>query len=166
MPPAAELVLICDRVGDPGNVGTLVRAAAGAGADAVVLAPGCADAWGPKALRAGMGSQMRVPVFGWSWEETGAFLKERGFRVCVADGEGAEGGGEIARKEAVGYAGVNWTQKNALIIGSEADGPGEEAHALADCRVSIPLASGTESLNAAVAGAVILFEASRQRAAA
>lgn len=62
VPPAASLVLILDRVSDPGNLGTLLRSAAGAGADAVLLLDGCTDAWGLKALRAGMGAQFRMPM--------------------------------------------------------------------------------------------------------
>lgn len=62
LPPAPRLVLVCDAVSDPGNMGTLLRSATGAGADAALLGPGCCDAWGLKALRSGMGAQMRLPL--------------------------------------------------------------------------------------------------------
>lgn len=163
-------VLVCDAVRDPGNVGTLLRAAAGAGVDGAILTAGCADAWGLKALRAGMGAQLRLPVLtGVDWPTIGTLLRDEfGCDVCVADGEDASPrGGEAARvrRPAVHYTKHDWVRSSALVVGSEADGPSAEAHALATTRVSIPLANGTESLNAAVAGSVILFEASRQRAA-
>lgn len=152
---------------DPGNVGTLLRAAAGAGADGVVLAPGCADPWGLKALRAGMGAQLRMPMLtGVAWPEIEALLvADLGCSVCVADGDDAGGAeGAFVRRSSVGYADHDWTGPSALVVGSEADGPSAEARAMATTRVSIPMANGMESLNAGVAGAVILFEASRQRA--
>lgn len=151
---------------DPGNVGTLLRAAAGAGADGVLLTPGCADPWGLKALRAGMGAQLRMPVVcGVGWPAIDALLRaDLGCAVCVADGDDAGSARPAAdRRPSVGYAQHDWTAPSALVVGSEADGPSAEAHALASARVSIPMANGMESLNAGVAGAVILFEASRQR---
>lgn len=177
--------MVCDSVQDPGNVGTLLRAAAGAGVHGVILSAGCADAWGLKALRAGMGAQLRLPVLTeCAWPDIRQVLLERyGCTVCVADGDSegdsqgdSKGDGDdgaiealqapdVSRRKAVEYWRHDWTQASALIVGSEGGGPCPEAHEIASTRVSIPMANGTESLNAAVAGAVILFEASRQRAA-
>jgi RNA methyltransferase, TrmH family len=153
-------------VRDPGNIGTLLRAAAGAGADGVILTPGCADPWGLKALRAGMGAQLRMPMLtSASWPDIEALLRrDLGCEVCVADGDDAGSlHAGFERKPAVSYTKYDWRGPRALVVGSEADGASAEAHALASARVSIPMANGMESLNAAVAGAVVLFEASRQR---
>lgn len=153
LPRNASLVLVCDGVQDPGNIGTLVRAAAGAGAEGVLLTTGCADAWGLKALRAGMGAQLRIPVLpNLDWDEAERLLVDRSMDIRVADGGGREP-----------YAGVDWTVPAALVVGSEANGPSLAALKAANVKVAVPMANGVESLNAAVAGAVILFEASRQR---
>ncbi len=150
---AATLVLVCDGVQDPGNVGTLVRAAAGAGAHGVLLTTGCADAWGLKALRSGMGAQLRLPILtNLNWTQAARLLEERSMTVCVADGG-----------VATGYTDFDWTKPAALVVGSEANGPSAEALQAGSVAVSVPMANEVESLNAAVAGAVILFEASRQR---
>ncbi len=152
LPKAGSLVLLLDSVQDPGNTGTLVRAAAGAGADAVLLTRGCADVWANKTLRAGMGAQLRIPTLSSvSWDD----VDRLNMRVCVADG------GEAS----VDYSKVDWTIPSVLVVGSEAKGPSEEARRRADKVVRIPMHNQVESLNAAVAGSVILFEAMRQKSA-
>lgn len=155
IPSRSSLFLICDRVGDPGNVGTLLRAAAGAGVDAVYMTPGCADVWGLKALRSGMGAQFRIPIItSASWPDILGGLQLFGCELRVASGSSPHS-----------YADADWTIPSALLVGAEADGPSASALEAAHSFVAIPLAQHVESLNAAVAGAVILFEASRQRAA-
>ena len=165
LPPAPSLVLVCDAVGDPGNMGTLLRSAAGAGVGACLLAPGCCDPWGLKALRAGMGAQFRLPVHPVaSWADASAMLGRWGCAVLAADAGGAESHFE-----------VNWREASALVVGSEAHGLSEAVRndpAVRLCRIPLGQAdelpsgadaSGVESLNAAVAGSVMLFEAQRQR---
>jgi len=156
LPSAANpLVMVLDGVTDPGNLGTLLRSASGAGADAVLLSPGCCDAFGLKALRAGMGAQLRLPVRRFSsWSAAAAQLARWNCSVYAADA-----GGSVAHSD------VDWGRPAALVVGSEAHGL--SAPILADERVQlcrIPLGRhSVESLNAAVAGSVILFEAQRQR---
>lgn len=143
-------VAILDAVRDPGNVGTLIRSAAAAGMAHVIIGPGCADPWHPKVVRAGMGAHAKVPISTRDWSELSVWLK---------------GFGTIAIAEAAGtavYDSVNWISGVALIIGGEARGPSEAARRLARTTISIPLANGVESLNAAVAGSVLMFEAARQ----
>ena len=162
LPPNPSLVLVCDAVSDPGNMGTLLRSAAGAGVGACLLAPGCCDPWGLKALRAGMGAQFRMPVHSVaSWADASAQLGRWGCAVLAADAGGVESHFE-----------VNWNEASALVVGSEAHGLSEEVRNDPNVRLCrIPLgqaelpsnADGVESLNAAVAGSVILFEAQRQR---
>ena len=148
---ASPLVLILDRLRDPGNLGTLLRAAAGAGASAVYLTPESVDPWNPKVVRAGMGAHFRLPIAPLD-PRTLAELQARLPRRVVASAEAAQP-----------YDAVDWTGPAALVVGGEAEGVGPELREWASDEVGIPLAHGVESLNAAVAGSVILFEAARQR---
>lgn len=146
LPQHPSHLLILDSIRDPGNLGTILRTAAAAGVDAVLLSPTCADAFAPKVLRAGMGAHFRVPLASLSWEEIQQYCA--GKPVYIADGAGE-----------TRYDQSNWADGWALIIGSEAHGAGDNARSLATHRIRIPMAADTESLNAAVAAAVILFEA-------
>ena len=150
-PPAVTLLLLCDGVRDPGNMGTLIRAAAGAGVDGIVVPRGNVDVWSPKVLRAAMGAHFHVPLrAGVEWAEVPALLT--GLRVRLAEA-----------RAATRYFEVDWSLPSALIVGGEASGVGETSARLAQERISIPLARDIESLNVGVAAAVILFEARRQR---
>ncbi len=146
LPPHPAHLLILDSIRDPGNLGTILRTAAAAGVDSVLLSPTCADAFAPKVLRSGMGAHFRVPLASLSWENIQSYCS--GKSVYIADGAGE-----------TRYDAVNWAGEWALIIGSEAHGAGDAAQTLATHRIRIPMAADTESLNAAVAAAVILFEA-------
>ncbi|MCS7178700.1 MAG: RNA methyltransferase [Anaerolineae bacterium] len=151
-PPHPTLTLILDRLRDPGNLGTILRTAWAAGVEGVILAPGTVDATNPKAVRAAMGAHFHLPVVAMDWEEIARVVA--GCRVYLADARGA-----------TIYTDVDWTGRVALVVGGEAAGAGSRAHALAGATVAIPMADGVESLNAAVAAAVLLFEAARQRRA-
>lgn len=154
MPRRVTSALILDNVREPGNVGGILRSAAAAGVEAVILSPGCADPYNPKALRAGMGAHFRVPVVEAGWPEISGFIESAGLSVYLAAADGA-----------LDYDRTDWQTPWALVIGSEAHGVTEEAENLGGQRVNIPMAAQTESLNAGVAAAVILFEAARQRRA-
>ena len=148
---ALPLVLIVDRLRDPGNLGTLLRAAAGAGATTVYLGPETVDPYNPKAVRAGMGAHFRLPLRPLDATALATLRTDIPLRVAT-DAE--------AR---LPYDAVDWRGPAAVVVGSEADGIGPEGDAVATLGCAIPLAAGVESLNAAVAGAVVLFEAARQR---
>ncbi len=151
LPAEPTLALILDGVADPGNAGTLLRSAEAAGADLALFAPGAVDAFNDKALRAGMGAHFRLPLRTCAvWDEVWAALSP------VQHVYVAEAGADLA------YDAADWRQPSALIIGNEAAGPSSEARRAA-VPVAIPMQGGTESLNAAMAGTVILFEAARQR---
>jgi len=150
--PFPTLATIAHGVQDPGNLGTIVRTAEAAGCGAVFTTPGTANPFGAKALRASMGSALRMPF------ETGVplsrllkALRARGLRAACATVNG-----ELA------YTDVDWTQSHALILSREA-GESDDARALADIRVYVPMAPSVESLNVSAAAAAILFEAARQR---
>lgn len=144
------LVLIVDRLQDPGNLGTVLRTALAAGVEQVLLAPGTVDFSNPKVVRSAMGAHLWLPIQHADWDTIAETVS--GCAVWLA----AAGGGRC-------YTEVDWTHPAALILGSEAHGAGERAHSLTEARVSIPIEPVVESLNAAVAAAVILFEVVRQR---
>jgi RNA methyltransferase, TrmH family len=132
------------RVGDPGNVGTLIRAADGLGPAFVALSPGCADPSGPRALRASMGAVFRVPLV--DFEDAPrpwiALLPEGG--KLLADVEGFE--------------------RATFVLGAERDGLPRELVARCDEAATIPLAAGADSLNVAMAGTIALYERGRRGA--
>ena len=154
----AALLLVAAGLQDPGNLGTLIRSAEAFGATAVLTTAGTVSEWNQKAVRASAGSVFRVPVVAITAEELIA-LKSRGVRLLAAVAPNADSGSESA-------ADAGLTNACALMIGNEGAGLGEEWLALADARISIPTPGRVESLNAAVAGSLLLYEASRQREAA
>ncbi len=158
-PPTARNVapgnfcLLLEDVQDPGNVGTMIRTAAAAGIDQVVLSRHSAFAWSPKALRAGQGAHFLTTLI----ESVEALQWTRGFR---------ENGGRVVASVVKGAStpyDVDLRGRLAIAIGSEGRGLSPALVALADQRVTIPMANGSESLNAAAAAAVLLFEGVRQR---
>ncbi|KAF1662631.1 rRNA methyltransferase 3, mitochondrial, partial [Aptenodytes patagonicus] len=209
--PAAQLtsslplLLICDNIRDPGNLGTILRSAAGAGCEKVLLTKGCVDPWEPKVLRAGMGAHFRLPIVAnLDWESVPGNLPA-GVQVCVADNKdpgaqaetasvsrgagGAPGNPKAPVKskpkaapeceDEEGAAGVrvpelaaqyyyeNWTQTPvAVVIGGETHGLSPDALHLAAStggkRLVIPVVSGVDSLNSAIAAGIVLFEGKRQ----
>ncbi len=151
LPETSAFILILDRIVNPGNLGSLLRSAAAAGVDGVLLAPGCADPFNPKALRGGMGVQIRLPLENLGWADIRQLTDS--LAVFIASSRSGKS-----------FYSVDWHFPSAVIIGSEASGPSEAAQTLAQSEITIPMRSGVESLNAAVAGGIILFEAARQRA--
>ena len=150
-PTKPTLLLIADQLRDPGNMGTLIRTAAAAGVEGMIVPKGSVDPWSDKVLRAGMGAHFRLPIRdGLAWPEIEPLLT--GLTVRLADAQGRQS-----------YDAANWCMASALIIGGEAQGASQAALSSADEMVSIPMARAVESLNAGVAGSVILFEAFRQR---
>lgn len=150
-PTRPTLILLLDGVGDPGNAGTLLRSAEAAGVDLVLFAPGTVDPFNDKVVRAAMGAHFRLPIrICNSWCEVRDLLPaEQPIYVAQADAE-------------LQYDQVDWRSPTALIVGSESAGPSDAAIQIAT-PIAIPMHGATESLNAGVAGAVILFEAARQR---
>lgn len=149
-----DFVLIADTLRDPGNLGTLLRTAAAAGAQAALLSPGTTDAFAPKVLRAGMGAHFHLPVLHLTWEEIRAACKNSGAPLRIFLAEAAEG---------APCWDTDLRQPLALMVGSEAAGSSSEALALADAPITIPMPGKSESLNAAVAASILLFEIVRQR---
>ncbi len=148
LPPSPTLILVADGWRDPGNLGTALRTAAAAGVDGVVLTPGTVDPYNPKTLRAGMGAHFRVPILALSWPDLVQRFPD--LPVYIADAAG-----EVA------YHAVDWTQPSVIVIGGEAHGPQSEARAVPHTLIRIPMVAGAESLNAAVAASLLIYEARR-----
>lgn len=147
----ARLALLLDEIQDPGNVGTLLRSAAAAGADQVLLSAHCAFAWSPKVLRAAMGAHFATNIV--ERADLADFLmRYRGQSIALA------GGAEQSL-----YA-LDLTRPTALVVGNEGAGLTRGVLEAASVRASIPMPGRIESLNAGTAGAIALFEAVRQRA--
>lgn len=153
--PVSTAVLALDAVADPGNVGTLVRTAEAAGAEAVVLGPGCADPWSPKVVRAAAGSGFRLPP---------APVPDLAVELTRMADDGVLVLGTAV--DGTPYDELDLHGPVAIVLGNEAHGLSAEVAATVGAHVAIPMAGGIESLNVATAGAVLAFEAARQRRAA
>lgn len=151
--PAPALILAATGLQDPGNAGAIIRSAAAAGATGVVFDDSSADPWGWKALRASMGSAFHVPV-----------LRTRAIAGVIREWRAA-GVRIVATVPRTGTPmhDLDFTPASAVLIGGEGAGLPDDVIAAADARVSIPMRAGIESLNAAVAAALLLYEAQRQR---
>jgi len=150
-PLIPNFVLIPDQIRDPGNLGTLLRTAAAAGVQAILIPPETTDAFAPKVIRAGMGAHFRLPIHSLSWNEIQRISESAKLKVFLADMTGRS------------CWETDFHAPLALIVGGEAEGASNQARSLADARIKIPMPGGGESLNAAVAGAVLMFEVVRQR---
>lgn len=151
LPNHPTLTLLLDQVREPGNAGTLLRAAEAAGVEQVIFAPETVDPFNDKVVRAGMGVHFRLPLLVLAhWEELHRSIPPA-TPLYVAE-----------VKAPLSYDRVDWRGPAVLVIGGEAAGAGQEVRALAT-PIAIPMQAAVESLNAAIAGAVILFEAARQR---
>ncbi len=149
----APLLLVLVAVQDPGNVGTMLRTAEGLGATGAVVTTGSASPWGQKSLRASAGSSIRMPILaGMATSVVMAQLRVAGLKLVAT-----------AAREGVLPSAVDWNGPTALFVGNEGAGLPPEVIRSADQTVHIPLATGIESLNAAVAASILLYEAARQR---
>ena len=149
--PTPTRLLVLDGVQDPGNAGTLVRAAAGLGVDRVFALDGTVDLWSPKAVRASAGFGFSIPIHQVDWTAARTWLGNAEVPLLVADA----GGDDIRRWSACpeNRGSDHW----ALLLGNETAGPREEALSVAAARLAIPLWPGVDSLNVAVAGAILIW---------
>lgn len=149
-------LLILDDLADPGNMGTVLRTALAADVEGVLLTPDCVDYFSPKVTRAAAGAHVALPV----WTELNwSAIEEIARRHC---GDAPERIFSTEAGSPFPYYAEDLTQPFALIIGNEAHGLSQSARTLARRTLSIPLANSVESLNAAMAAGIILFEAVRQ----
>jgi len=150
--PKANILLLED-IRDPGNLGTMVRTAEGAGFNGIILTKSSVDMYNPKVIRSTMGAIYRMPfLYTEDFQETLKLLKESGITIYAAHLDGAEY-----------YDKVSYTSKCAIMIGNEANGISPEAAGMSDQCIKIPMEGSVESLNAAVAAAVLMYEVYRQK---
>lgn len=147
------LVVVLDEVQDPGNVGTIIRSAEASGATAIIVGRGSADIYNPKTIRAAMGSVLRMPIYEGDLLTYIQKAHERGIRM-ISTG--------LADDSRHCYE-IDWTAPHWFVIGNEGAGVSAAIQAEVDEVVTIPMVGRTESLNAAMAATVLLFEAMRQR---
>lgn len=144
-------LLILDQMRDPGNMGAVLRSAAASGISTVLTASGCVDPYAPKVVRAGMGAHFRLEIgeLNPAWA---AVLDASTATVVYADMHGEQV-----------YDAFDWTSPFALVLGGETGSRSADLNRLVDVSVRIPMALNVESVNAAVAGSILMFEAARQR---
>ncbi|GEB33527.1 MULTISPECIES: 23S rRNA (guanosine(2251)-2'-O)-methyltransferase RlmB [Brevibacillus] len=147
------LLLFLDEIQDPGNLGTILRTAEAAGVDGVVLGKGSVDIYNGKVVRATMGAMFRLPLFMRELGQAAEEWKRQGGRVLVSS----------LAQDSVAYDQAEYSGKIALVIGNEGRGVSKEMLACADQFVHIPLYGKAESLNAAVAAGIFVYEAQRNR---
>lgn len=147
------LLLVLENLQDPGNLGTMMRTAEGAGVTGVILSRGCVDIYNPKTIRSTMGSVYRVPfLYTDDLSETMDQLHEKGITTYAAHLKGKDY-----------YDGASYREPTAFLIGNEGNGLSDEISAKAKQYLKIPMEGKLESLNAAVAAAILMYEAFRQR---
>ena len=147
------LLLVLENIQDPGNLGTIMRTAEGAGVTGVILSRDCADIYQPKVVRSTMGSLFRVPFY--QAEDILPeikYLQDKSIKVYAAYLEGSEC-----------YDRMDYQKGSAFLIGNEGNGLTKETAFAADARIRIPMAGKLESLNAGVSAALLVYEAARQR---
>ncbi|SFC54654.1 TrmH family RNA methyltransferase [Clostridium uliginosum] len=143
--------LLCDKLQDPGNLGTIIRTAHAAGVNGIILTKGTVDIYNEKTIRATMGSLFYIPIY---YDEDLSLikqLKQDGFKLVVTSLESSE---DFFKEELKG--------KVILTVGNEGNGVSDEVLSLADSRVKIPMPGGAESLNVAIATSIIIYEKVRQ----
>ena len=148
-----KFYVYCDRLQDPGNLGTVIRTADAAGAGGVLLSEGCADLYSPKTVRASMGSFFNVNVM--------TDVSAKTLEKCAGAGFTIYGG--ALHSDSIPYTKADFTKPSIIVIGNEANGISGEVLRLCQS-VKIPIVGKAESLNAGVAAAVLMYEAVRQRA--
>ncbi len=150
---APQLLLLLERVQDPGNVGAIIRAAEACGATGVIVCPSSADPFGWKALRGAMGSSFRLPVIAGSpLADTLPALRAAGIRIFAS----VPRAGRVPSQ-------LDLRSPSAILLGGEGAGIPDALVGAADERLTIPMHAPVESLNVAIAAALVLYEASRQR---
>lgn len=155
LPAAWDFLVIADNLRDPGNLGTLLRTTAASGADALIVTPGTTDPYSPKVVRSAMGAHFHTPILLADWAEIDNLCHSRlptPAQILIADSSNG-----IASWE------VDLTLPTALVIGGEAEGAQPAAYACANRIIQIPMPGKSESLNAAVAAGILIFEVVRQR---
>ncbi len=149
-------LMLLEDIQDPGNLGTIVRTGEGAGVSGFILSKGCVDIYNPKTIRSTMGSIFRMPIiYSDEFEETIHKVKQKDIKVYAAHLKGKQNYDEINYFE--DKCGI------AFMIGNEGNGLKDATADLADCYIKIPMEGKVESLNAAIASGILMYEAAKRR---
>jgi len=155
LPLQWDFLIVADNLRDPGNLGTIIRTAAAARVDALFVTPGTVDPFSPKTLQAGMGAHFHLPIQSMDWPQISTVSKQRPEKAAplyIADPSKGSSCWE-----------TDFRGPLVLVIGGEAVGAQPEAYNLADGLVHVPMPGNSDSLNAATAAAILIFEVVRQR---
>lgn len=147
-PPCTGRIIVLDAVQDPGNLGTIVRTADAAGFDAVVLGTGTVDLYNDKVIRSMQGSHFHIPVFQANLQEYLPPLKDKGVQVAVT----------ALHRDSKDYSILQGKSDIAIVVGNEGQGVSSEVIELADAVVTIPMFGKAESLNVAIASALLMYK--------
>ena len=147
---SCDTLLVCDEVSDPGNLGTLIRTAECSGVGGIILLKGTVDPYSPKVVRSTMGSVFRMPMYFAQVEDLKKHLSDYSIIATVLDGSRD-------------LYDIEFPEKVAVVVGNEARGVSDEVAKMAQIRTLIPMCGNAESLNASVAGSIVMYEILRQR---
>ena len=147
-PPCTGRIIVLDAVQDPGNLGTIIRTADAAGFDAVVLGAGTVDLYNDKVIRSMQGSHFHIPVFQADLREYLPVLKKQGVEVAVT----------ALHRDSKDYSILQGKSDVAIVVGNEGQGVSSEVIDLADIVVTIPMFGKAESLNVAIASALLMYK--------
>ncbi|KAB1438525.1 TrmH family RNA methyltransferase [Candidatus Galacturonibacter soehngenii] len=146
-------IIVLEDLQDPGNLGTILRAGEGAGITGVILSKNCVDIYNPKTIRSTMGSIYRVPfVYVEDLKKTVEELKRNNIEIYAAH-----------LKQSQDYDKIDLTKSHAFMIGNEGNGLSDEISSIANSYLKIPMEGEVESLNAAIAASILMYETARQR---
>lgn len=148
---SGELVVLVDKVQDPGNMGTIIRTAHAAGAAGIVMTKGTVDIYNDKTLRSTMGSIFYIPIFEDDSLDFVKSLKKEGYKLVVSSLQGKNN-----------FFEENLQGKVMIAVGNEGNGVSDEVYDIADIKVKIPMPGEAESLNVAVATSIMIYEKIRQ----
>ena len=151
-PDKSKLYVYCDNISDPGNLGTIIRTADAAGFTGVMISEGCADVYSPKTVRASMGSFFNIDIVHGADLSQLIEFKEAGFSLFSG----------VLSDRSIVYTEKNFTKPSVIIVGNEANGVRNEILSISE-HIIIPIYGHAESLNVAVAAAIMMYEAANQR---
>ena len=141
-------IVVLDKIGDPGNLGTIIRVADAAGFKDIILTKGSVDCYNEKVVRSSMGSILNMNILYMEEEELITFLKREGYKIEVT----------ALDKDSVSYTEMKLTERNAIVFGSEGDGVSQNFLKMCDEKIIIPIYGIAESLNVAMACGIILYK--------
>ena len=153
IPDSNKAYIYCDHISDPGNLGTIIRTADAAGFGGVLLSPGCVELYNPKTVRSSMGSFFRMGIYENVTTADLVDMQKQGFFIFSG----------ALSDNTISYTDADFKKSTVIVVGNESNGVSDEVLSISDASIKIPIIGGAESLNAAIAAAVMMYEVLRQR---